>query len=402
MGVCLLNLGLSLLYLFKFTDPLSTIFHEATIIASYLAAGHGFIGSGGLHIKLAPSAILQPVYPLLLAFFIFCFKIPYAFLAMRLLQVLINGLLCLTIYFIAREIFDRRAALFSALIFSVYLPFIHMTTIIWDTLLFTLLLSICVLLTIKLDIKSKVSAIWLGIALGVMVLTNSISLIYFPVLALYLLASYWDNRTKVVKSLVLVICLSAIMVFPWSARNMLLYRSFVPVRTGLWGILYLGNNPDATGTIWLKHQGVLPRSVDEGITLHFRPMINDLLLLNEWQEDQYFKNKFINYVKVHPWESVKMTFVKMYYFIWFNPYAPPSLFWTAQYLFILLFSIYGAVIARREKKNIALFGGLIVTFVIMYSILGVLYNFKYRMPIEPYLIVLAGYGVSRVVFWLRQ
>src|SRR3989339_973393 len=392
----LINLALCLVYLFLFTDPLYVINHEATQLAVNLARGFGFVGSGGLNLKIGASAIIQPAYPFILAIFITLCKIPKAFLAIRLFQVAINLCLGLLIYLTAREIFGKRTAAFSVFIFAFYLPFIHFTTIIWDTLLFTLMLSAVVFVSILKNEDSLWRSALIGLLIGLTVMVNAIGLILLPVIAVYRFMRSSGNIKKTLAG-ILVIWLAAIAVFlPWSLPNSTTYRSFVPVRTGLWGVLYHGNNPDATGTIWLKHNGKAPKSPEEGITLHFRPMVPAIINLNEREQDQYFKYKLFAYVLSDPVQFLKMTFVKAYYFIWFNPFELNSNWWVLEYFLVLLAGICGLYQACRQKKRGGLFILLFIAFTLMYSFLGVFYNWKYRLPIEPFMIILAGYGLNNL------
>lgn len=392
--ICGLNLALCLLYLFYFTDPLYVINHEATQLAWSLATGQGYVGAGGLHIKYAVSALLQPVYPYLLALLIVLFKLPYSFLALRLLQALMAGALCLTTYFIACEVFDRSTGLITALICALYGPFIFMSTIIWDTMLVSWLVSLVVFLTLKYDNKSLWRCLALGLTLGLAVLTNAVTLVLLPVVGLYLQACFWPGGKKTLLKLLLVGAVSLAVFLPWSVRNMTTYQGFMPVRSGFWGILELTNNPDATGTIWLKHDGRLPRDVNEGIMLHYRPMITELAPLNELQQDQYFKAKFLAFAAGHPFDFGRLILVKLYYYLWFNPFDRVNIFWLWEYLFILLFGAAGLYQALKEKKRVVLFILLLVVFTAVYTVMGPLYNWKYRLPVEPFLMVLAGYGLT--------
>jgi 4-amino-4-deoxy-L-arabinose transferase-like glycosyltransferase len=394
--LCLLNLALGLGYLFFFTDPLYAINHEATQLALSLVGGQGFVSAGGLHLKYAVSAILQPVYPCLLALLILAFKLPYAFLAMRLLQLLALVFLVILIYLIAREIFNKRAALVAAGLGSIYLPFINITTVIWDTTLFCLLVSLAVFLALKYENKFLYRGLLLGLVLGIAVLTNAVALILFPAIFVYLYWRYRPGGWRTIINLLLVLATAAALALPWSVRNMIVYRGFIPVRSGFWGVLYLANNRDATGTIWLKHDGRLPRDADEGITLHFRPLIGELASLNEYQQDQYFKAKFINYVTTRPLEFTRGLFVKLYYFLWANPFERTNDFWLAEYLFILLFGLGGLYHSWHEGKRVGLFVLIFLMFTGVYTIMGPLYNWKYRLPVEPFLIVLAGYGLTKL------
>ncbi len=134
----IVNFILCLYFIFFRSDPLYVPFNEYIDIAANLAAGKGYIGSGFFHLRIGPTAFLNPLYTGLVALFVIFFKLPYAYLGVRILQAFANTLICLNIYLISREIFNKKAALLSCFIFSVYLTFIFWTIFIWDTILFSL------------------------------------------------------------------------------------------------------------------------------------------------------------------------------------------------------------------------------------------------------------------------
>ncbi|MCU0640516.1 MAG: glycosyltransferase family 39 protein [Candidatus Margulisbacteria bacterium] len=400
--ICLLNLALCLFTLFVLTDPLYVINHEATQIAAHLVRGEGFTGSGGLQIRNAPSAIIQPLYPALLAVMLWLFKVPGAFLALRLLQSVLSVLLCRLIYLIARELVPENTALLAALFYAVYFPFIYTTTIIWDTMLFSLLVAAAVYLTLKYDGRRRRWPLLLGLTLGLLGLTNAVGLIIVPIILGWLWLKYKEGGYRTVLKLGLVLGLTVILIAPWSIRNIMLFKAFVPVRTGFWGILYLVNNEDATGTMLLLHQGKRTRDVNEGVTLHYRPLIGELADLNEEQQEQYFKRKFLSYVAAHPVRFGKMLAVKMYYYLWINPYDPVQPAWLLQYFLLLLLGVIGGYWAVKERRDFSLFFWLFGAFLLVYTVMGPLYNWKYRLPVEPYLIILAAYGLSTVIPAVRS
>jgi hypothetical protein len=84
--------------------------------------------------------------------------------------------------------------------------------------------------------------------------------------------------------------------------------------------LYLGNNSDATGTVFLRHQGKVPTDFNAGITDHFRPLIGELQKLNEHEQDLFLKERFLDFVRSEPGRFLRLLAVKAYYFAWFNGY----------------------------------------------------------------------------------
>ncbi len=395
--ICALNFFLCLIYIFFFSDPLWVPNHEYTDIARNIAAGNGYISSGFFHLKYAPTAFLAPFYSYFLAFFIKIFNLPQAYLGIRIFQAFINISICLMIFFVAKEVFNKKTAHLSCIIFLIYLPFIHWTTEVWDTLIFSLLVLAVIFLSLKFTNKNYFQSILLGLIMGLTMLINPSILSFLPLLFIYLFFRFRENVPKILVNLLIIFCVSGSVVMPWLIRNSLVFKAFVPVRTGLWLNLYLGNNEDATGTVFLKHKGSVPTDFNEGITLHFRPMIDDLLKMNEYEQDQFFKTKFLNYIKSDPFDFAKLIAQKTYYFLWFNPFEKNNIIWVLEYAFVLVFALYGFYEACKARKRALLFLLVFISFSIFYALTGPFFNWKYRLPIEPYFIILAGYGIYKIL-----
>ena len=387
--VCGLLLILALYQLFVFTDPWVVYNYEYTDLARNIAAGKGYIGSGFFRIMTAPSAFLQPVYAYLMAGVIFVFNsLSWAFFVLRLMQIFMLLVLCVVVYRIARQLYGELSAQVSALLLALYWPLISLTGFVWDTMLFCLLVALIVHLALSYSNRSYKEAAWLGLVLGVTTLTNSVILAFAVLLFVYWLAKY---RSEVSKVAVIILVMIAV-ILPWSARNSLVFHSFVPLRTGFWFNLYLGNNPDATGTIYLRHQGFIPKNFDEGITFHFAPLSRDIAYLNEHELDQYLRPKAIAFILSDLPRWLDLTARKFYYFWWFNPYEANNWFWMTEYAFILFGAVSGIYFSWRERRRITVLLLAFAAWTVVYGLTGPFFNWKYRAPLEPLLIVLAGYG----------
>jgi 4-amino-4-deoxy-L-arabinose transferase-like glycosyltransferase len=388
--LCFLNFLFCLISLIFFSDLFYVPGHEYTDLARNLAAGRGYRSSGFFHLRYFPSAFLTPFYPLFLAFFIKLFDLPFAYAVVRFFQIFLNFGILVMICLIAEELFEKETAIFSALLFAFYLPFIAWTGVISDTLSFALVLLLTVFLVLKVSSKNY----WLlGITLGIGMLISATFVIVL--LALFLYGTFSGKVSF--RHLLWILVIAMLVISPWTIRNALVFKAFIPLRTGLWLNLYLGNNPDATGTVYLKYQGRVPEDFRDGITYHFRPMISQLVNLNEYQQDQVFKKKFFEFIWNNPLNFMVLFFKKIYYYFWFNPFEANNLLWVWEYALVLGLAVWGLINALREKKRVGFILLLFIFFTLTYALTGPFFNWKYRLPIEPYLIILAGHGVAKVL-----
>src|SRR5580698_5078409 len=82
-------------------------------VARALVSGHGF---GSPFVSSQTSAIMPPVYPLIVAGFFLVFGVhtPNAILAIHIFDCVINSLACIPIFLIARRNFGERTAVWAA------------------------------------------------------------------------------------------------------------------------------------------------------------------------------------------------------------------------------------------------------------------------------------------------
>ncbi|KPJ65017.1 hypothetical protein AMJ44_11420 [candidate division WOR-1 bacterium DG_54_3] len=373
--------------------------HEYFDIAQNIAAGSGYVGSGFFHLNYAPTSFLPPVYTYLFALSLKIFGLIPGHIMMVVFQAFISVFIIILIYKLGEEIFDKKSAMIACLIFLIYLPFIYWTTMIWDTMLFTFLLLVICLLAYRFREKNYYgNLIFLGILIGICALTNAVTLIVIPFIMLYFLYNWKENFSKLIFKIAVLIFAILLTLLPWTIRNYYVHRVVVPIRTGLWPNLYLGNNPAATGTVYLKENGKVANRFEKGLTMHFWPMIEDLRSLNEIEQENYFKDRFLNYVKHNPAKFISLIFKKIYLFWWFNPYESSNISWRVEYFLLLYFASLGMLFSKIHKKQISLLLLIFLSFTLVYSITGPFFNWKYRLPIEPYLMILAGFGIKNLLF----
>ncbi|UCD93588.1 MAG: glycosyltransferase family 39 protein [Candidatus Zixiibacteriota bacterium] len=167
-----------------------------------------------------------PVYPMYLAG-VFLFDVGGDFTLVRLLNILLDSLCLLLVMLIAKELFDRRAAILVGVIYLFYLPFVLYTGLVspdLPTSLFMLLAYYLVLMWYK---REKRSFIYLsGLMLGLLVLTKPTAvLLWLPFAAAFL----YDNR-KTPQQAMAVMAKALIpfllVVLPWLILTSLYFGKF--------------------------------------------------------------------------------------------------------------------------------------------------------------------------------
>jgi len=214
-------------------------------VARALLAGQGF---GSPFVSNQPSAIMPPVYPLIVAGFFRLFGIHTALsiFAIHAFDCLINSLACIPIFLIARRSFGARVALWAAWAW-VFFPYGIYFSAAWAWSTHLLLLCLCWMLYMAQDMeRSPRLALWAGFGAlaGFAALTEPSVLVVVPFLLL-LAAGRLASAGKcwllpgVVASLTL-----AAVISPWLIREDLVFHRFIPMRDGMGLEMWMGNNGD--------------------------------------------------------------------------------------------------------------------------------------------------------------
>jgi len=212
-------------------------------VARALLAGHGFGSPFG---SMQPSAVMPPVYPLIVAAFFGIFGIHTAqsIQAIHAFDCLINALACIPVFLLARRSFGERTALWTAWGWALFPNGIYFSAAwAWSTHLLLLCLLWLLYLTQKMEGSSR---FWLwagfGTLAGFSALTEPSILVVIPfllLLAMWRLARAGKRwlRPGIVASFAL-----ALVISPWLIRDAVVFHRFIPIRDSMGLELWMGNN----------------------------------------------------------------------------------------------------------------------------------------------------------------
>jgi hypothetical protein len=212
-------------------------------MARSLVAGRGF---GSTLDSTQPSAMMSPVYPLIVAvdFRIFGVHTAHSILAIHAFDCLINSLACIPIFLLARRSFGERTALWAgwAWVFSPYGIYFS-AAMAWS--LHLLLLCLCWLLYLAQDLEqSPRLGLWagFGVLAGFAGLTEPSILAVIPFLLLLAAGRLaCAGRRWLLPGVVASLTLAAV-ISPWLIRNAMVFHRFIPMRDNMGLELWMGNN----------------------------------------------------------------------------------------------------------------------------------------------------------------
>ncbi len=365
--------------------------YEMGRIARSLASGQGY--SSPFQVPTGPSAFLPPAYPFLLAgvFKLFGIYTKASALVILTLNNLFSALTCLPLFFYGRRAYGEGVALaagwaWALFPYAVYVP----NRWIWETSLTTLLLGLLLWLTLRL--KSALSRrAWLeyGLLAGLAALSNPVVLSVVPFLAGWIWFRQEQGGAELARRIAIAALGFLLVVTPWFVRNYVAFRQPIFFRDSFGLVLYAGNNADTSKPVTFRAFPAENPSDMERIQ-----RIGEPAFMAEKEGEAWA------FIVNHPREFAWRTLRRMVCF-WTGFWSyPPSRQEEEDFqtLFVIgrtaltLLALWGlrrAITDRREYT---------VPLVLLAGLFPLVYYFTYPYqrfahPLDPFLILLAAYGI---------
>jgi 4-amino-4-deoxy-L-arabinose transferase-like glycosyltransferase len=353
----------------------------------------------------------SPVYPVYMALIYAVFG--HSFVAVRFVESLLGVFLVWLIYHIARKAFDDKVALLSALIASLFPHFILLTGILYSTNLFTVFLACSAYFMIKSEERDFMRYIILsGMCAGLATLTIPAMFFILPFWLLWLMVR--TQRTAQF-NFVKTIAFSAIIIAtlaPWTIRNYQKYDRLTLVRP-----------VPHTAFPNLDDLDAQKKRIDSG----FADTSDYLKAHPNGSENDKIGNIIGNYFK-HPVQSAKYMLSELGHFWALYPdrLDTPSqdyqkkiqakdqrlvslkgTLWDIAVIAsisimlpVFLFALFGLISSRPVERPKLL---LVLTILAMSMGYSLIYaEVRYRIPIEPYVIIFMAAGIINLVDGLRS
>jgi len=404
--VCLLGFILRIAYIFAFATYIEPPDWEYGEIARNLVAGKGFARIAYPSEMLELTSSHAPLYPHFLSFIYSSFLKPWSFLVVQFIQTTISVFLIIIAFRTARLLFNVTAAYYTALGVAVYPPIVYYSASMTPTVFSLFFLSLTVFLLLDSHHRTWTRSIIMGLSYGCALLCDPIAFCLIPASAFWLICA----RKRISKYVFLALVFAILLIIPWSIRNLRVHKSLVPITTQFGVNLWIGNNPRATGTDYYRvAKGDPDHSTLMTYTLS-RTEKKELNAMTEIQRAQYFTKKALAYTFQKPfafcWRLIKKTF----FYWWFSPSSINGsstalryrIIYGIFYLPLLIFALLRFAIFKLEHQPIDL--NLIFALIIMISGVYIITHVglaRYRIPIEYYLLLIAGSAKSRLLKVLK-
>jgi tetratricopeptide (TPR) repeat protein len=381
--------------------------------------------------------IHAPLYPYFLAFLYSLFS--FNFYAIRLFQLCLNLLSPILLYLILvkpdiKSIrirkFNTYIAVTMLLLFATYPPLIYYQAELTSEALLLPLLTLAIFFTYKVEEhcnynrkKAHLYAISAGLVIALAIITHPISLLFVAGETLYLCFRFiitpiqQERNThgghtlvisllKKMTPLFLYIIAVLVIILPVCLYNSSLAGRPVLIQKNSSFNLFIGNNPDSTGTCYMRPGPAWDATHNQAAKASKEMKIS---------QDQYYNQKILQFILTKPLDWLKLLIKKALYTFnyreltagadvgpirYFTTFQRTT-FWSFGILAIL--GLFGVIVMQCDRQFRHRSRHLIILFICYW--LGqslLLTSGRYRLPIVLTLIVFAAYGFMVLCYSLKR
>ena len=359
-------------------------------VARALVAGHGF---GSPLASTQPSAIMPPVFPLIVAaaFKLFGVHTPASIFAVHAFNCVISILATIPVFLLARRTFGERVAWWSAWAWA-FSPYGIYFAAAWAWSTHILLLCLCWMLYLAQDLAEQPRLkLWLGFGVlaGFAALTEPSVLVTLPVLMGMAMWQLWRaGKSWFTPALVGSLAVFAVLT-PWTVRNWMVFHKFIPMRDSMGLEMWMGNN--GNDLRWTS---------DDLHPLHDLQELADYNRMGELAYMQHKSDLAKAYIAAHPGRYA-ITCVRRAIYIWTGYWSlnktylaqePADL---ANIPFATLLTAFGlaglALMGRTRRVDAVRFLGVMMVLPAMYYFA---HPEPYHLrPLDPLITILGCYAV---------
>jgi len=355
--------------------------------AEQISSGRGVGGS----ITRAP---LYPYFLSLLFFF------SHRVLFVRVCESVLASLAVVAIGLIGRRLFSDRVGVLAAFAAAVYPYFVYLPSAQVSDNLVTLLLLVSVLALVwDRERLAWGRAVVSGIFLGLCFLARPSLVTITPGIVAW---PFFRRRAGSVgvflaKSL-LVVCVAVLTVLPWTARNYVVTGHLVFVATGGGRQFWYGNSPYANASTTANPE--FPSELKARL----------FALPDEPSREKLLYQEGLKFVRENPGRALGLYARKLENLFQLYPSVQtggsiaerPPVRAAMGLVSVVLFglSLAGAVLVFAGGGGATVLPLLVISYCLGSAVF--LTVMRYRLPVDPYLIVLASWALARVLRWPAQ
>jgi 4-amino-4-deoxy-L-arabinose transferase-like glycosyltransferase len=219
---------------------------------------------------------------------------------------------------------------------------------------------------------------------GMLCLTKALIVLFVPVLAFMIIfARPHKPPGRRFLSAALIVLTAVMVVAPWSVRNFIVFKQFVPLTTHLGESFYAA---------YVPKDGKILGMFERDNPVHEYAVEN----LDEPHKSRFMFKQAVAFIKKNPKKVIKLLPLKMMFF--FSPFDWEILagqgVYSFSYMFIFPFFMLGLWHSRHKDDGIGL---LRLLFFYFFFVSLLFYGSpRFRLPCEMVMIVFAAYAINRL------
>ena len=337
----------------------------------------------------------SPGYPYFLSLIYFIFNKNIFFVI--LIQSLLGGLSCLFLYKIGCKLFNAQIGITSGYLLALYPFHIYLSSVLLTENLFIFLFLLWIYLLLYVDQFQFIPALISGLLLGFLTLVRSVGLILIPVWCFYIFIHKRVSLGKKFLAFSVVLLTFFLTNLPWSYVNQVKNDRFI-LSSAAGGLnFWRGNNPLSSGSVtqYLKTDRT---KLDYLLGYYSGRQIQN----GKVSESDYYMAGW-NWIKKNPVNFFLNYFLKFINFWRLTPDHVTKLdhkeriYWESGIIMagIYIFALGGIILHKKFNLDHMLIYILIFIFPISLSFF--ITSFRYRMIIDPLLLVYAASFISKVI-----
>jgi 4-amino-4-deoxy-L-arabinose transferase-like glycosyltransferase len=324
-----------------------------------------------------------PGYPFFLSIIYLFFG--ESILAVRILESLVGALLAVIIAQTAKQIGGRPVGMLAGVLWGVFPIAVFIAGLIYPTNIFTMFLAcgvLCFLSSSDRELSPK-RVFFSGVIWGIAALIIPIVLVTIGAISLWLI--WWNRSNRLVLTSLLLVG-AALVIVPWMVRDFYVYDRLTLIEPRL-----------------VQHLPEMPNDKEAGGAKRI-----EAIAKQPGSFGKHFSREFIHFWKLYP-DRIEMAtpgkreeehrrdarIIKETVFTTNSLIIGVSVLSTGP---LFIFAIVGTLamwLHKEERRDLSLLWAIILSFAVGYSIFHT--RMRYRIPIEPYLVILSAYGLWQTV-----
>jgi 4-amino-4-deoxy-L-arabinose transferase-like glycosyltransferase len=337
----------------------------------------------------------------------------------RIGQAILGALTCVLVYRTAALLLGQAVGVLAGIALALYLPQIFVAGVFYVDAFLTFFCALSVYLAVLAvrddGVRLRLAAAC-GVALGLTILARPVFAVCVPAIGLA-----WLCRTRVAWSgrlaaCVVLVATTAVPVVPWIVRDYAVHGRVLPISSGFFTKLWQGNSELSVGDaddrelmwntdVWRRRLATLDPAEASAVEARYAAADVRVRELQAVTHDRYLATDqvlrpiVLDYMRAHPARVASLFWKKLVTL--YSAYTPTMVHneftsernqWLAALSFypVLVLALLGMAIGFREWRRLGALYGVVLAVSAAYCLLNTCMRF--RLPLDPYLIVFASLG----------